>query len=132
MSYLDPSSYTIMLGAQIPSFCRMIGRNKHVWSRIVRMRKSDILQRGSQIKAINIKVYIEHMHREKTDINVLSFFVNKEGEITTTKMLQKHAGSELGLTNCIVFYNICKRSYKYYHLLSTISTSSVTLQKALL
>ena len=81
---------------------------------------------------INIKVYIEHMHREKTDINVLSFFVNKEGEITTTKMLQKHAGSELGLTNCIVFYNICKRSYKYYHLLSTISTSSVTLQKALL
>ena len=109
-----------MLGAQIPSFCRMIGRNKHVWSQIVRMRKSDILRRGSQTKAINMKVYIEDMYREKTDINVL-FFVNKEGEITTTKMLQKHAGPELGLTNCIVYYNICKRSYKYYYyLLSTI------------
>ena len=79
MSYLDPSSYTIMLGAQIPSFCRMIGRNKHVWSRIVRMRKSDILQRGSQIKAINMKVYIEDMYREKTDINVL-FFCKKKAK----------------------------------------------------
>lgn len=37
------------------------------------MRKSDILQRGSQIKAINMKVYIEDMYREKTDINVLFF-----------------------------------------------------------
>lgn len=62
-----------MLGPQIPSFCRMIGRNNHVWSHIVRMRKSDILQRGSQIKALNMKVYIEDMYREKTDINVLFF-----------------------------------------------------------
>ena len=98
-----------MLGAQIPSFCRMIGRNKHVWSHIVRMRKRDILQRGSQIKAINMKVYIEDMYREKTDINVL-FFVNKEGEITTTNMLQKHTGSELRLKNCIVYNNIRKKS----------------------
>ena len=73
------------------------------------MRKSDILQRGSQIKAINMKVYIEDMYIEKTDINVL-FFINKEGEITTTNMLQKHAGSELRLKNCIVYYNIRKKS----------------------
>ena len=56
-----------------------------------------------------MKVYIEDMYREKTDINVL-FFVNKEGEITTTNMLQKHTGSELRLKNCIVYYNIRKKS----------------------
>ena len=96
MSYLDPSSYTIMLGAQIPSFCRMIGRNKHVWSRIVRMRKSDILQRGSQIKAINIKVYIEHMHREKTDINVLFFLETKKAKLPQRRCFKSTPGLNWG------------------------------------
>ena len=105
MSYLDPSSYAIMLGAQIPSFCRMIGRNKHVWSHIVRMRKRDILQRGSQIKVINMKVYIEDMYREKTDINVLVFCKQRR-----RNHHNEYASKSTPGLNYIVYYNIRKKS----------------------
>ena len=99
-----------MLGAQIPSFCRMISRNKHVWSHIVRMRKRDILQRGSQIKAINMKVYIEDMYREKTDINVLFFCKQRRRNQKYEICFKKHTGSEL--------YRLLQHSQKVVKILS--------------
>ena len=121
-----------MLGAQIPSFCRMIGRNKHVWSRIVRMSKSDILQRGSQIKALSMKVYIEDMYREKTDINILFFckqrrrnHYNEDASkarrvwvsVNELYRLLQHLQKAVKVLSCIIYY---------------MNKFTVTLQKALL